>query len=374
MRRSFQFRKLTTLGVLNLLLWGLLYLFLQQRSVVPGSVALLSFFYSFSIALILFLVQTLIIPKASIFPGAAQIFLKMILYVLAVVIGAMPVFILHVLRIWRPGFVINQLVVNFFQGLTALLVAPFSADGIRGLVSPQVQFALTSLLTMLFLIGLTALLGSYLDTRGREMKISQQMNDVRIRVLQARMEPHFLFNTLNTITAVVHKNPALAESLLIHLSEFLRYSFTILERQTTSLREEIQFTRHYLTLLKARFNGHVEWDIQSSPECGEISVPPLIVQPLVENSAKYGWTKKRRTLTIQIRCFRHSSQLIIEAKDDGAGFDLASYVKFPPPDHALDSIAQRLRYFFKEDSKLEISSQPKLGTTVRIKIPMRQSE
>ena len=112
--------------------------------------------------------------------------------------------------------------------------------------------------------------------------------DAELRALKAQINPHFLFNSLNSITALTTVDPARAREMCIRLSDFLRNTLGLGERETISWREELALSRTYLEVEKVRFGARLRVEIDVEEECDECMVPPLVLQPLIENAVKHG--------------------------------------------------------------------------------------
>jgi two-component system, LytTR family, sensor kinase len=137
--------------------------------------------------------------------------------------------------------------------------------------------------------------------------------------LKAQLQPHFLFNTLNTISVLMRRDPVAANQTLVHLSDLLRMSLNNVSAQETSLREEMEFLDGYLEIEQTRFHDRLSVRRSIQTETLNAAVPNLILQPLVENALKHGIAKKPGPGTIEICASRNNSRLQLEIKDDGPG-------------------------------------------------------
>lgn len=160
-----------------------------------------------------------------------------------------------------------------------------------------------------------------LEWRVRAERIDCQLADARLRRLRCDLEPHFLFNTLNAVATLVHIDPRGAEIAIGKLVDLLGHSTDMRDRPVVPLREELEFAERYLALQKLRFGQK----LQSSLRVAEdrllgAGVPPLILQPLIENSVKYGLGRKAGTGRIEVRAFSpRDGFLRLEVRDDGPG-------------------------------------------------------
>ncbi len=205
------------------------------------------------------------------------------------------------------------------------------------------------------------------------------LTQAELRALHAQINPHFFFNTLNTIRYFVRTNPDKARDLLIKLSEIFQRALSAGE--FVPLRDEISYVEAYLALEKARLDERLKivWTNLAKPLL-ETPVPTLVLQPLVENAVIHGVSQQPAGGTIHIIFNRLGDDLLIQVDDDGPGFDVAQVVngRSPTPDSAeptrpsigLRNVDERLRMLYGEPYRLHIESQPGQGTTIVFKIPL----
>ncbi len=193
--------------------------------------------------------------------------------------------------------------------------------------------------------------------RERAMKLA---TEARLASLESRVHPHFLFNTLNTISALIHEDPMKADEQLQRLAKLLRFSLDAPETSLVPLERELQVVADYLEIEKTRFADRLRYRIETTAEARECSVPPLAVQTLVENSVKHHVSKRREGGEITVRAERRGDILTVTVSDDGPGIPVGSAL----PGHGLDVLRGRLGALFSGAATLEIE-----GSEVRIKIP-----
>lgn len=183
--------------------------------------------------------------------------------------------------------------------------------------------------------------------------------------LESRIHPHFLFNTLNSIAALIKENPNEAEKMIEKLSALLRYSLDEHEKGLVSLEKELEITEKYLEIEKARFGDRLNYKIQTEDAAENIKIPPLALQTLVENSIKHVASKSSRTTKISIVGGRNGANFILEVGDNGTGFSLNSI----RDGHGLDNLQKRLKTIFDGNADLEIIENGG-GAKTRLKIPL----
>lgn len=199
--------------------------------------------------------------------------------------------------------------------------------------------------------------------RERALKLA---TEARLSSLEARIHPHFLFNTLNSVSSLIHEDPLQAERIVTRLAELLRFSLDAAPGGLVPLERELQIVEDYLEIEKARFGVRLNYKIDVAPELGEVPVPPLSVQTLVENSVKHAVGPRGRGASVTVRATQQDACLRIEVLDDGPGFANLEL----PAGHGLNNLGERLAGLFGERAKLEIQSND-LRTVVVIEIPHR---
>jgi hypothetical protein len=189
----------------------------------------------------------------------------------------------------------------------------------------------------------------------------------RFSSLESRIHPHFLFNTLNSISALIREDPLKAERTVEQLSALLRYSLDLNASRLATLRNEMRIVTDYLDIEKTRFGDRLQYAIDIPGPLEDLEVPPMAVQTLVENSIKHAVSRSRGGGEVRIAARIVEDKYEIEVSDDGPGF-AASDIK---EGHGLDSLRARLASLFAEEAALRISSAAG-RTTVTISLPRKR--
>lgn len=192
--------------------------------------------------------------------------------------------------------------------------------------------------------------------------------EARLSSLESRIHPHFLFNTLNSISSLIQEDPQQAERLVERLAALLRFSLDSNQRSTVALRQEIKITRDYLEIERARIGDRLRYSIEVPAALESIEVPPLSVQTLVENSLKYAVSPHREGGEIQIIARVAGDRVFIEVTDDGPGFASGAITA----GHGLDNLQARLAVLFGDDGALDIAMRNE-RTIVTILLPLREA-
>jgi len=318
-------------GMLAIVLWAFFYLLESLKNPTLSEQLFFSLAFAFLIIPMLWISNRLFIPKLRIFSTGTQIFIKGLLYASIILTGYLAVYLAEIFYRIPGKLWIGKISGSFFESLALLFSAPLSHQNYRQIFPAQ---TFSVLLSFLILIALFIILGgifSYLETRWNQLQTENQLKEARLKLMELQMQPHFLFNTLNAIVSVVRSNPPQAEALLLHFSDFLRVNFSITDKKTIPIEEEIHFLEDYLTLLQARFGSKLRWQFELQEDCRQAEIPVMLLQPLLENAVKHGWQEKKNSFFIAIRCFRRDTKIIIEITDNGCGLHTQPYKNFPPP-------------------------------------------
>ena len=221
------------------------------------------------------------------------------------------------------------------------------------------------------------MLGSIRHLIERHDKMALENNMAIVQMMESQFNPHFLFNTLESIRYLVKFNPKVADKTVVNLSKLLRYSIqnTV---DTVRFKEEFDFVKRYIEIMKVRFGERLEFNDNISYEVKEVSVPKMIIQPIVENAVKYGFGENVEVLRIEISAYIEDEKLYIIVKDDGVGIDkdlLKDLVfnlneKYNSSDHiGLYNVHKRIELLYGIDYGLEINSEAGKGTKVVLVLP-----
>lgn len=188
--------------------------------------------------------------------------------------------------------------------------------------------------------------------------------EVQLKLLQAQIEPHFLFNTLANVSSLIDSDPALAKRLLERLNDWLRVALVRARSENSTLGDELDMLENYLQILSVRFGERLSWLIEVDDSVRQTSFPPMLLQPLVENAIRHGMEPKLGGSTIRIYASKEATSLRIQVVDDGAGFD--TEIK---PGAGLDNIRSRLKVLYGTAGCLNLESNEKGGVTAMLEIP-----
>jgi LytS/YehU family sensor histidine kinase len=202
----------------------------------------------------------------------------------------------------------------------------------------------------------------------RSLELTASLAQSRLATLRAQLQPHFLFNSLNAISTLVHRDPHAADEMIGNLSDFLRLTLEHSEAQELPLRSELEFVRRYLAIEQVRFGDRLRI-IEEIPEHTlDFLVPVLLLQPLVENALKHGIAPKRGLATLRITATRSADHLVITVDDDGVGLSAPTT---PSSGIGLSNTRSRLRELHGTQADLTLENLPSGGTRATVRLPVR---
>jgi len=211
----------------------------------------------------------------------------------------------------------------------------------------------------------------FLASELRLERMERSFSQARLNALRMQLDPHFLFNALNTISSQVERDPRLARTMIEHLGDLLRLSLDARDRQEIPLAEELAFLDHYVAIQKIRFAENLRIEIQVAPEVKYALVPCLIVQPLVENAIRHGISQRALGGTVTVIAQRGPNQLEIHVSDDGVGLPLGWTLE-TSSGMGLSVTRERIIGLHPDgNSRFSVRPRPGGGTEVEILLPLR---
>jgi two-component system, LytTR family, sensor kinase len=219
--------------------------------------------------------------------------------------------------------------------------------------------------------GAIYIVDSYREARNRQLAaadLEARLAEAQLQNLRLQLQPHFLFNALNTISAMMHEDVNRADAMLVQLSDLLRQTLRAANVQEITLDEELAMLRKYIAVMEGRFGDDLNVEFTVDPALSTVLVPQLILQPLVENSIRYARDPQTFKLAVHIRASREGDELLLQVRDQGPGIpDLESGGDFRGI--GLSNTEQRLNGLYGSKHQLILENQN--GLTVTIRLPLR---
>ncbi|MBQ0931555.1 sensor histidine kinase [Ideonella alba] len=208
----------------------------------------------------------------------------------------------------------------------------------------------------------------YLENRRRIEAAERRAAEARLKLLQGQIEPHFLFNTLANVLSLLEADPPRARGMLEAFVDYLRSSFGGLRAEQHTLADEQRLLEAYLRVLGLRMEERLRWQIDIPAELAARPLPPLLLQPLVENAIHHGLEPKIDGGTVRVRAERDRDTLVLSVTDDGLGLDTPA-ARRPGQRSALQNLRERLQQTWGDDARLALQPQPGGGVRAEIRLP-----
>ncbi len=207
----------------------------------------------------------------------------------------------------------------------------------------------------------------YREEQQRLALAERNLSEAKLDTLMGQLQPHFLFNTLNAISALVHSDPDAADRMIARLSDLLRMTLEQEQDQFCRLDREIEFVRKYLQIQQVRFADRLTVDINVPSGLEALSVPALILQPLVENAVRHGIAPLSRPGTVTVKAQKVDHRLVLTVADSGPGLKAAGK---DSTGRGLRLTRERLAALYPADHSFTAGTEDGGGTVVRIELPL----
>jgi signal transduction histidine kinase len=231
------------------------------------------------------------------------------------------------------------------------------------------------MMTYWAIIGLSHALDFHRESQDRELTAAQlqtRLAEAQLQALQRQLHPHFLFNTLHTISALMHRDTEAADAMLARLSDLLRLTLDRVGTQQVSLKDELDFLQKYLDIERTRFADRLQVSMDIEPDTLDASVPNLVLQPLVENALRHGIGPKIGGGLVEILSRREGDQLRMVVRDNGAGLSSDAMNAFNTG-VGLSNTRSRLEHLYGGRHRFDFHTPAGGGLAVTIVIPFVQA-
>jgi signal transduction histidine kinase len=339
---------------------GLLHLFLWKNVAAPITFFIGALFF----AGVAYALQRWVFPRLARRRLAVQVALEVLAATIA--FGALSVVVTSV--------------VAYLLGAPPLLGTP-TGDEHHIVITPEIRQAGVRMYALLPIVPtvLLSIIGYHLVWRRMESLQSraEELRDLaataQLAALRAQINPHFLFNSLNSIAQLITVDPAKAEACVERLAEIFRYLLNRAEQEFVPLADELHMTSAYLDIERARFDERLRVETRVDPRSLRQLIPNLILQPLVENAVKHGLSRKVGPGTLEIGAHVDGETLTLTVHDDGLGMTTSVLDTVFERGVGLRNLRARLERLYGPAHLPEITSTPGGGTRVRLSLPLRQA-
>jgi len=302
---------------------------------------------------------------------------------------------------WRgtPNYRARPLLFVTLQVALALLVvrlAPFGAAIVSGVVDHRpadfydtvnawrpfapsfrdwlvpMQFFLPPYLLGLALIGMVQLARDYHRESLRSAKLWAAYADTRLTMLSSQLQPHFLFNALHAISELINEDPDRASVMLARLGDFLRHALESNKQPWVTVATEVTGLEAYLAVQQARFRDRLQVDIRVDQNAAALTMPSMLLQPLVENAVEHGRSGPSSTLTVNVAIELAGDRLLIAIRNSTP--QLAARISADRLGNGLKNVTSRLRAAYNGGAKLIVGPDPRGGTLASLDVPARRNQ
>lgn len=326
------------------------------------------------------------LPKTNPNPPLAEMFLSHLVVCIVWACLSMAIFWLGRRFPFGQGRWLRSLLVHmgasFVFAMVETMLAVWSSEYIRHdipkpTITPNVLFFFfvakvnNNLFFYWAILAVSHVVDYYRRWRDRELRSSQleaQLAQAQLQVLKMQLHPHFLFNTLNAISALIHRDVDLADRMIACLGDLLRATLDNANQQEVTLKRELDFIEPYLEIEKARFGSRLTVRMNIEPTVMDAKVPNLILQPLVENAIRHGIAPRAEPGTIEIDAHRDNGSLLLSVTDDGPGLQ----AKDSAVGIGLANTRARLERLYGGNQRLELTNGRQHGLRVGITIPFQE--
>jgi two-component system LytT family sensor kinase len=295
-----------------------------------------------------------------------------------------PFFDLSLWRLFRQRRFDRRAVFNLLF-FVAILFAEFLRQTLGRVFGSQKVFCLSPVLndphrllgaavyvTTLFSVTLPLKIWNNTRNEGKLEEQQRRLIQARLEALTSQINPHFLFNTLNSVSSLIRTDPNQARVMVLKLSNILRRLLRKHEN-FSALREELSFIDDYLSIEVVRFGDKLKFEKEVDADTLDMLVPSMLLQPLIENCVKHGLSSKVEGGTIRLRSRRLDARLLLSVEDDGVGIPESKLATLLEQGIGVSNVSERLKVLFGNDHKMHIESRPGNGTRIQIEIPELQT-
>jgi signal transduction histidine kinase len=266
----------------------------------------------------------------------------------------------------------------FLSGDASITVRVWLSGGVGGsaldlayLVPRKIGFSIATFWAVALAISAADYHRLYRNRELRAAQLESALATAQLQTLQAQLQPHFLFNTLNAIASLIPDDPPAAEEMVEALSELLRAALSEARHLEIPLEREMELLDQYVRIQTFRFQDRLRVRVNVGPALGSVLVPPLLLQPLLENAIRHAVAPRESGGSLAVSVEAHDVRLRLTVADDGPGF-VNDPADGEPPGIGLANTRARLDRLYGQDATIAIGNHPTGGGVVNITLPLRR--
>lgn len=222
---------------------------------------------------------------------------------------------------------------------------------------------------LVFVVLFSGLMWVYFDGRMKAEAAERRATEAQLRLLQGQIEPHFLFNTLANVLSLLEADPARARAMLEAFVDYLRSSFGGLRHGQHTLAQELALVEAYLRVVGLRMDERLRWQVDVPAELAGLPLPPLLLQPLVENAIHHGLEPKIEGGEVRLQATRQGDTLVLTVDDDGLGLPDSTGPRQPGQRSALQNVRERLQQTWGQQASLQLRPRQPSGVRAELRLP-----
>ena len=275
--------------------------------------------------------------------------------------------------IWVSLAIVIGVVFGLFSGLTLADVQVNRFFGEKQFFTREIPIALIFGFSISYFFYSREKMNQ-IENRAKEERINRLSSEKlaienHLKLLQAQIEPHFLFNTLSNVLSLMDTDPESGKKMLENLTRYLRTALSRTRRRSADLSQELDLIRHYLDICRIRMDKRLRYRIDVPESLSGAKLPPLLLQPLVENAVRHGLEPKIEGGFISVCAARENDRLKIEISDTGTGMSPDS-----PSGLGIKNVRERLKSLYGNDGRLRFSQNDPFGVKAVIEVPYESSD
>ena len=206
----------------------------------------------------------------------------------------------------------------------------------------------------------------------QKIQLLNQLTTTKMQILKSQLQPHFLFNTLNSIHSLMESDKEKSQNMLVDLSELLREIIDLKNENLIELQEEVLLLNKYLRIQKNRFSDDLKIELNVNQKLDNILMPAMLLQPIIENAIKHGYSKKNLTLIISVNIYKLGRTIVFSIKNNGMPLKIP-LKKLINNGRGIKNVIERLKTLYRENYKFEMYNS-EFGVTTKITIPYKAAE
>jgi len=264
-------------------------------------------------------------------------------------------------------YIFSAIYINLFKETS---IEIFSEQGL-------VLMLYGSNLNFLGYVGFVSIIYSYyyIDKTSKaelqKARLSEQILNIKMEALKSQLNPHFLFNTLNSISSLIKLNSDKAQEMISNLGDLFREILLLKHENRIALHQELRILKKYIEIMEVRFSDHLLVNIAVDPQLNDVLIPSMIIQPIIENSFNHGYSYEHTELEVNLNIYEEDQKLVVKVENNGALINAENKTA----GIGIRNIKERLKTIYEDDFEFSFSNlNNKNGVVTYLKIPLQTND